>query len=533
MTLELELARVLAREVSYRSRRSFGKRGVFGFMLGEYKPSAVRANLVGAAVFTLISLLISAVLLIAPPSAAELLFSGIYSGLMIMGLFIVLLTSIGFTSVYVGERLVDLLVMFPLDERTIAEAYLLSLFLYWGGASVLFIYIPPLIAAAFKAVDPVLLIAALLASIILIVFGYALGLGLGTYAQLVRKRSILRGLATLAWLIVFVAFYSAGQLISYVSEVMSLAELSVAAYIPFIGMLFIKNNPQGAFFSAVLSVALLGISYRFAVSRLGVLTGRVQAGVLKVRAPVLTKLRVVKERYAEISVESSIKGFISKDIKLLLLREPRRLASILYFVVFPFIAFLPELTTRNPSLTSGIWLAIFLGVCGLAGGIIGLTSETLYYIEGEGAKVLYYLPITRRKLALAKAGSIFPIATIAAFALAILVSAALGDMYLGLSIFILIVSSAFSTALICSSLTVKYLPEVPSAWTEVTISRAFQLVVKLAVILALIAMAFTLPVGILLIYGSKYLRIVPLLESAILIPAGLVIFAVAAESKPL
>ncbi|RLE89636.1 MAG: hypothetical protein DRN04_16115, partial [Thermoprotei archaeon] len=151
----------------------------------------------------------------------------------------------------------------------------------------------------------------------------------------------------------------------------------------------------------------------------------------------------------------------------------------------------------------------------------------------EGAKVLYYLPITRRKLALAKAGSIFPIATIAAFALAILVSAALGDMYLGLSIFILIVSSAFSTALICSSLTVKYLPEVPSAWTEVTISRAFQLVVKLAVILALIAMAFTLPVGILLIYGSKYLRIVPLLESAILIPAGLVIFIVAAKNKPL
>jgi len=532
MTLELELARVLAREVSYRSRRSFGKRGVFGFMLGEYKPSAVRANLVGASVFTLISLLISAVLLIAPPSAAELLFSGIYSGLMIMGLFIVLLTSIGFTSVYVGERLVDLLVMFPLDERTIAEAYLLSLFLYWGGASVLFIYIPPLIAAAFKAVDPVLLIAALLASIILIVFGYALGLGLGTYVQLVRKRSILRGLATLAWLIVFVAFYSAGQLISYVSEVMSLAELSVAAYIPFIGMLFIKNNPQGAFFSAVLSVALLGISYRFAVSRLGVLTGRVQAGLLKVRAPILAKPRGIKERYAEISVESSIKGFISKDIKLLL-REPRRLASILYFVVFPFIAFLPELTTRNPSLTSGIWLAIFLGVCGLAGGIIGLTSETLYYIEGEGAKVLYYLPITRRKLALAKAGSIFPIATIAAFTLAILVSVALGDVYLGLSIFILIVSSAFSTALICSSLTVKYLPEVPSAWTEATISRAFQLVVKLAVILALIAMAFILPVGILLIYGSKYLRIVPLLESAILIPAGLVIFAVAAESKPL
>jgi len=530
MSIELELARVLAREVAYRSRRRFGKRGVFSLVIGKYKPSVLQANILGAALFSFLSLMMTLVLIFAPPEEIYPLFIGIFSTLLLFGLFMSLLMSIGFTSVYVSERLADLMILLPLDERTLTKVYLLALFLYWGGASVIFLFVPPLAILLFKSASPILFAVALLSSLMLLMFSYSLGLAIGTYAQLVKKKSILRALATVAWLVVLLGFYSAGYLVEYLAEALSLEYSYLYSLIPFIGPLFYQYNTIGSVISVAATIGLAISAYLFAVDRLGVLTGQLPPAAV---APKLVKVKpkVRAVRAAKVEIKSSLLGFILKDLRILV-REPRRLANLLYFLAFPLIMLVPTLT-RAGAFETGFSKALLLGMCGLIGGAIGLVSDVMYYIEGEGAKVLYYLPITRRKLALMKTAAVALLILVASTLVAAVTAVASGSILLSALIFILTASLALSTSLISSSITAHFLPEYPSSWTEATVSKAVQIAVKIVLIILVSAMSFAIPFAILATLGEQVLYLAPLIESLVLVVIALTVFIGLAKEKSL
>jgi len=530
MSIELKLARILAREVAYRSRRRFGRRGIFSLTIGERKPSVFQANILGAVLFSFLSLMMSVALIFAPLEEIYPIFTGIFSTLLLFGLFMSLLMSISFTSVYVSERLADLMILLPLDEKTLTKAYLLALFLYWGGASVVFLFIPPLVVLLFKSAPLILILIALLSSLMLLMFSYSLGLAIGTYAQLVRKKSFLRALATIAWLVVLLGFYSAGYIVEYLAEILPLEYSHLYSLIPFIGPLFYQYNVIGSVIAAVATIGLATSAYLFAVDRLGVLTGQSPPAIAAPRV-IKRRPKVKVVRTARVEIRSSLLGFISKDLRILA-REPRRLANLLYFVAFPLIILVPTLT-RVEAFETDFGVALFLGMCGLVGGTIGLVSDVMYYIEGEGAKVLYYLPITRRKLALIKTAAVAPLILVASTLIAAITAVVSGSISLSALILILVISLALSTSLISSSVTVHFLPEYPSSWTEATVSKAVQTVVKIVLIILVSVISFASPFIVLATLGERALYLAPLIESVVLIVVALAVFIVLAEKKPL
>ena len=147
--------------------------------------------------------------------------------------------------------------------------------------------------------------------------------------------------------------------------------------------------------------------------------------------------------------------------------------------------------------------------------------------------MLYYLPITRRKLALIKTAAVAPLILVASTLIAAITAVVSGSISLSALILILVISLALSTSLISSSVTVHFLPEYPSSWTEATVSKAVQTVVKIVLIILVSVISFASPFIVLATLGERALYLAPLIESVVLIVVALAVFIVLAEKKPL
>ena len=486
--MPVRVAFVLAKEVAYRSRKAWGRKTYF--LKTRVKPSVLASNAVPFTLLLILSLPFGLMVLMAPAEGAREVF--VVTTTMVLGLegVLALFTAISFTATFTSERLVEALRPLPIDRLSLSRAYFEAMILYWGGLSSLAPLIPVTIAGLMRSFEGRLglltLAAYMVAAVLATLTFFSAGILLGTYASLVRRKTSLRVLSTAGWVAVF-AFWLLMQRILSVVEV---AEPSGSiqgpwwlALLPFFGCLMIEAKPLLSLASLALSLAITALTVKLMVQRFD-----------RVLAPL--SVPTSAPSWAGLSVRGPVPGYVVKDLRLLA-REPRRLASVIYVLIFPL--FLLSGGGRE----GGVFAAT-LAPC-VIGSLVPLSLSTLYYVEGSAAPFLYTLPLTRRRLALIKVLSASPIAVLASLESAAIAYLSTGAPFLGLYAATLGLVTALLSLVTLSSLTSMMLPDAPSEWSEASISRlkyalAYILVFALAVVPYLgAAVALRDPLSVLLV----------------------------------
>ena len=522
-----KLAQILAREVMYRSRRtgyksfSFLKRDKVG------APSALKSNALGAIFFSIISLTIISPLFYAAQGGAnvENLFIELSVFLIMFEALMSLLLAISFTSTFINEKLVEALKILPLREKEILRAYVEALLLYWGGLSNIFTFLPGMLLAVYFStlgylpiIQPLL---GIISGFLVLSMSYSIGIAIGTFSSLVKKRKTFRFISAIAWLLVFVLLYSGSSLLRFITPMIGEELSGWIALIPFIGLLAAHRNILEGLFSTIVSLMIIYCSYKIALSKLKKLLTLEP----KVSAIIPKAGFKVEKPAAKLSIKSRgfLVGFMVKDFKLLG-REPRRLANVLYMLILPIMIFLPTLISKNPGEAPSFLLVMPSIIFGFFSGTI---VSLLFYIESSGARVLYMLPLTRRKLALVKAAEAYLLALPGAaiilalnLYLAVEISQAIANM-------LFVVLASLTTSIAISSLTVWHLPEAPSDWTEASMSRFYRGMIYLAYYALLMVVTFVI------LFSIKYLLLAFVYTSIAYIAISMTLFLLCAKKKPI
>lgn len=480
---------VLAKEVAYRSRKAWGREAPL--LKARVKPSVLASNAVPFTLLLILSLPFGLMVLMAPAEGVREVF--VVTAATVLGLegVLALFTAISFTATFTSEGLVEALRPLPIDRLSLSRAYFEAMILYWGGLSNLAPLIPVTVAGLARGFEGELGLATLVvyaaAAVLATVTFFSAGILLGTYASLARRKTSLRVLSTAGWLAVF-AFWLLMQRISSVIELAepsggSIQKLWWLALLPFFGCLMVETQPFLSLASLALSLVITALTVKLMVLRFD-----------RVLAPL--SVPTSAPSWAGLSVRGPVLGYVVKDLRLLA-REPRRLASVIYVLVFPLFLL------SGGGKGGGVFAAT-LTPC-VIGALVPLSLSTLYYIEGSAAPFLYTLPLTRRKLALIKVLSASPIAALASLEAAAIAYLSTGEPFLGLYAASLELVTALLSLVILSSLTSMMLPDAPSEWNEASISRLkYTLVYVLVFALAVVpylgaAIALRDPLGVLLV----------------------------------
>ncbi|RLE99736.1 MAG: hypothetical protein DRJ59_07770 [Thermoprotei archaeon] len=528
----MKLARLLAREVAYRSRKT----GYRHFtLLGSSKevrePSALSANIIGIALFSFISIVMVIPFFMKIPECvgtADILFVSVVSLLLLLEAFMALLNTATFTSTFISEKLVEPLRILPIGEERIMRAYFEALILYWGGLSVIFIVLPGmlllLLASPGGVISPIQPLAGIIAGVLVLLCGSLLGIGIGTYAPLVRKHVLFRSLSTMAWLLAFIVFYASSSLIRYGIHQLATGDTSWIAILPFVGVLLINSQPLLSALSIPISLALLLLIYKFSIGRLRLLL--MLEPRVTMRKPFKIERRIPERLEIKIVSRSPVIGFIVKDLRLLS-REPRRLATVLYTIAIPFLMLLPSMASGRPPEDPLIESLFVLMPSVILGLITGTVVNVLFYVEGSGAKVLYFAPISRRKLALLKTLGSLVFSTSAATIMAAIILYSTRSPLLSLTALIVSLGTALSASLFQSAIVVKQLPPQPSEWSEISVSRLVHVVSIL--LLFILLMGFSL----IALFVLKDLVKASILILATYMLIGTSVFITLAREEPL
>ncbi len=538
MQLEKKLARILAKEIAYRSYRRYGTQGLpLGRMsqAGRREPSILWSNGLMAIIMSFSSIFMGALPLLRAGDLDSNLMFVISSSVMLFFEAIMTITIVtSFTSVFMSEQVMDLLSTLPLTERVIFRTYFRTLLLYWGGLAPVFAFIPGAIlgfvAASRGLVMLSLPILLIVVGLLILIFSYSLGIALGSYARKVKRRAFLRALSTMGWLATFAFFYSWNYISGYIVRSINTEVVLWASLIPFIGMLFSFKSNIALLTSTIETVIILVIALRWASLRLKVVMGLIElAPIASVRVSAREEVEVKTLKFKVKPVPLQL---IIKDL-MLLGREPRRLASILYFIIIPFFMLLPSLIMK-----SGPDSDFF------AGGVITILSilmlstlpgaavDILYYVEGKAAEALYYMPISRRNLALYKAIAVVPFSTLSSLTLGIMLAYIYRSALLGILIFLMTLISSPLMALFFSSITVRMLPESPSAWSEASISRGALAIIKIIVTIGIFSSAIIASIILIPLLGELALLVILLTYLVVTSVLGLLVYFNIPKNKP-
>ncbi len=490
----LTLAKYLANEVAY---RGFREQGSIPFMprsrtSGRFRVSVLKANILGGVLFSMVSLSASAII----PTGN--LYGYALSTTVLTGVAIAmaLMYIIPFTSTVLREGIIDLLRLLPLSPKEVLKTYLLSMILYWGGLAITFIYVPYLIVSTYfviigkLGVVPYLL--AILAAAATLTFSFLLGIALGTYSYLVKRRALFRYVSAIAWASVFLITYLMFSITSYISKLVvntggSLGVLNIVGpYVPFVGPLYTYLvNPVLIPLSIIETLVITLATYFIAKGRLS------KVFIYGGEYVVPTKVTIRKAPLV-VSPKPPLLSMVRKDLKLLS-REPRRLASVIILIIFPLVITVMGGFTKLPILSATL-------VTCFVGAFSGLGVEHLYYVEGEGALVLYTLPIRKRDVVLTKSLATSLITAPIAFTVSLAYSLIKTSNPLISLVFAIIASTlSISYALINSVLMASLIPKEPSYWNEMTFRRSLGLrIVRSA--LALIAVAASMAIPLVLMF---------------------------------
>ncbi len=545
-SLTLKVAKNLAREVAYR-----GFKGTTPSALtpaakpsskGKVNVSVVKSNALGAIFYSIISSSISISLLMAGQIGSSVTNTFSISLTILVGFaFALSLMQVApFTSTFIREGLVDLLRLLPLTNSQILRVYLVALTLYWGGLSLIFIFVPFFMVSAYVVMEGTLpgtyLLLGLFAMTSLFIFSYSLGMALGSYSYAVRRRASLRLMSTIAWLLSFMMmflFYRISSIIVEVAKNLEPVLLTWGAFIPFVGPLFSITNPILMLSSITGNVLLVVVAYMLARVRISkVFFGGAEYSMIA-RVEFMKRIKVSETK---LRVKGLINALVCKDLKLLS-RESRRLASMLFLVLLPIIMFVS--LGFNSHTTKHSAYLIFI-TSSILGAFSGLASEYVFYAEGAGALVLYYLPLRKRDIALAKALACslitIPISVAIIFGLTIYFT---GDIVLAVISVMITIMLNLGFSFISSTITISMLPKNPSEWSEYSFkasmgTRFVRSIVKLAVLgigigILLMILLFASLIGI----SPETIKLFTIAYAAIFILVSIVFLYVVAGSKPL
>jgi len=538
MQLERKLARILAKEIAYRSYRRYGTQGLpLGKMsqAGRREPSILRSNGLMAIIMSFWSIFMGVLPLLRAGDLDSNLLFVISSSVMLFFEAIMTITIVtSFTSVFMSEQVMDLLSTLPLTERVIFRTYFRTLLLYWGGLAPVFAFIPGAIlgfvAASRGLVMLFLPILLIVVGLLILIFSYSLGIALGSYARKVKRRAFLRALSTMGWLATFAFFYSWNYISGYIVRSINTEVVLWASLIPFIGMLFSFKSNIALLTSTIETVIILVIALRWASLRLKVVMGLIELAPIasiRVSAREGVEVKTLKFKVKPVPLQLIIKDLV------LLGREPRRLASILYFIIIPFFMLLPSLIMKSgpdSDFFAGGVITILSMV--MLSTLPGATVDILYYVEGKAAEALYYMPISRRNLALYKAAAVVPFSALSSLALGIMLAYIYGSALLGILIFLMTLISSPLMALLFSSITVRMLPESPSAWSEASISRGALAIIKIVVFIGIFSSATIASIILIPLLGELALLVILLAYLAVASVLGLLAYFNIPKNKP-
>lgn len=504
MISERKLAYLLAKEVSYRVSKKYrsGRRGSF---LGSSRPqpSVLRSNAVPAIMYLFLSTFFSLPLFFLTGTySLDIIYVSIMAFVLFIGSLMALFHSVTFTSTFINEKIVSFLLLLPFDERRLVKTYFLSSFLYWGGLAVFLTLAPPILMGLYSAVmgnlSPIIPFLGLIAGFLTYSMVFLLGIGLGSYSQLVKKHGFLRFFSTIMWLATFFSLYFLNQIFKMFFLPLA-SSTGIVAYIPIFGILVAYAHPLKSLVSLTLSMLLLFISYKFAISRISLLFS-----LTPFKLPTIPFLEL--EREAEIKIRGGFLGLILKDIKLLS-REPRRLANLLYPVILVFI----WIVFRPTSLGRGGMLPQFLlAFANLAGFMVGTITDVLYFIEGEYARIYYFLPLSKKKIALSKTGIPIILSFLTGISIFTITFKATGSIEIAVQAFLLSTFSGVSLSIMCSAFTIRNLPETPSAWTEAMEGRTTIILLKIILTFLFAGVGFVLFIGAGHIIGLSIITLIML-----------------------
>ncbi len=494
----IEIGRYLAREVLYRGLRgeslyTWPRTGT----RHEFKsPSAIKANIVGL-LYGAMSALLGAPLLLDIPyvSPRAIFVSGI---LLLTGLCVMftLMQVTTFTATFVREGVIDLVRLLPIDYRTVFYSYLAALFLYWGALSLVAMFVPFLAMASVAVIRgsiPIsMFLAGMFTSFSTLAFSTLVGLALGVTSYITRRRTLLRLASTIGWLLAFCATYAIYEITSFYRVAISyLTKLALGipqwfGLIPLIGPICAYGSPLYLTISLMTSLAVLYAVYRIAVSKLSAILSGYGIGGALASGPVIKSFETPILR-----TSTPLIALVKKDLKLLG-RESRRLAGVLYSVIFPIIFSLMFMLKGS----RGFYLVISC----LLGVLSGLSSDDLYFVESSGAKVLYYLPLSKRDIALSKALSTSIITLPPACAAgAIMVFISSGSLLLALISACIVAALNLGTSMFNSALSIRLLPREPSDWSELSTGTSLRRrLARSGIKIAFGILSITIPVLLLL-----------------------------------
>jgi len=495
----LELARILAKESAYRSARQ--RESIRSWRLWRGGRSVIEANLIPAILYTVISSIFGfgIVVVSSNPSVSFPLLFGVVGAMELMIALFAVATS---TSIMTSQGLLEPLSYRPVEESTLREAVMAASLIYWGVGTSVLVVIPASIILSIKLTTPYPVAAGTAMALTLLLLAYGAGVFVASLAPSVRTNPRLRFLATLAWIFLLLV----GYLPSFLSTILggtsqvTFPDLGLLTELipPFnFGTLAAGNLSPMAMTSCVITLAMSLVILRFSSNRLwmSLIQGpAISSGAVRPSVGARPGWTVRGHR--------TVLGLSTKDLKLLV-RSPQRLAT---FIAYPVLFILPILISFLQLL--GKPLGAFLltlrivvtAVFPSMGALLGVLSEQFYYIEGEGARDLYRLPLTKRELALSKALSSFLALLPAGLILFALVSYFWGIPQ-GLIVLVLLETNVVASLTINSSSTVSSLPREPSAWSERSIGTK-RMAIRLGLVIGSIVLAgffaliaITTPIG--------------------------------------
>jgi hypothetical protein len=498
----LDVARVLAKESAYRSARR--RESIRSWSLWRGSRSVIKANLIPAILYTIISSIIGLGIVIAssdPSGSFPLLFGAMGAMELVLSLFAVATS----TSIMTSQGLLEPLSYRPVEESTLHEAVMAASLIYWGVGTSVLLVIPASIILSVKLMTPYPVAAGTVMALTLLLLAYGAGVFVASLAPSVRTDPRLRFLATLAWIFLLLVGYLPSLLNTILggTSQVTFPDLGLLAELipPFnFGTLATGNLSPLALTSCVITLAVSLIILRFSSNRLWV--SLIQGPPT---SPSAARLSTGTRPGWTVRGHQAVLGLSIKDLKLLV-RSPQRLAT---FIVYPVIFILPilisflQLQGKPPPPLGALSLTLRTLVTAIIpsmGALLGVLSEQFYYIEGEGARDLYRLPLTKRELALSKALSSFLTLLPAGLILFAMVSYFWGIPQ-GLMVLVLLETNVAASLIISSSSTVSSLPREPSAWSERSIG-AKRMAIRLGLVIGSIALAgffaliaITTPIG--------------------------------------
>ena len=510
----MTIAKILAKEASYRFSKNRGGSRILN--------SPLITNLIAIGIFTIFSIASAIYMTYTDPLIYNLhRLASITLVQLAIGIFSTLFIMMYNLHIIVTDRLIDTLTHLPIKTRDIKYA-LLFLNLYWGVFTEPFLFIPGALIYTYSIGNTLFILMGIEASIFSILLTLSLGFIAGSVSPRVSRHPLTRIISTLIWLIVMsisLLISGAGRtLVEYISiNTEKILKLKLIKYAPPFSIVYQVYGELDLILTSLLGLIALWILLNYSTS--------IYWGSLFKTAPVKTAPTVTVNRGIDLS-KPILTGWVYRDLKMII-RNPRFLASIIYLLIFPIL--MPLLVGFTAPGLNIKWITpLFILTIGSFSGVM---VANLFIIEGEGAKILYTLPITRNNYIIGKTLTVLYLATLASIAIALY-------GYLVLEIYpafipllcIIYIFSTYSSSLFISQVYINYIPRQPSAWTQYTFSHIGINLRILGIILTYIVLGGILATPLILKklgeVGLININLHPILTNEITIYGGAIIILI-------